>query len=599
MKHLRYFFIIILLDNVNSWSSYRKNGNYNNVNGCSFKKCKKDEFCVIKKFWCKNEPCPYMLYCAKSQQESLKGPASCDSVTCSKGHICSLKIRQCTWGKPCQEQYARCITDYEFYEGPASCAGYKCSSSGNTCILRESLCPRPPCRLLKSCSPKRDVHAWLDHCNSLDCLSEHECFMRKPDENCQAPFCKHKPDCIIKNENELIANEKCRGWICPKNQQCVTQVVGPCQNDNCKIIRSCVSDVATDNEPITKDWNTESSRRGSNLPENNHQDFDLDDKQTLILFLEKLNEERNSYLNIINQTQKLISESQSVPVNIPQLDLVLENHTDKIITTSTVKSLYNDLLPHLRLIPPNEREMINQNDKEKSDKIVKFSDNDEVTFIQDDNHNLTYPKIYIKVENNMNSPIKLGNVRMKYHNADDDDDNYDDNDDDNNGGNYHDLTNHHVEDKNNPSTVEIQRKNNSPLVITTKENSSVFRNNNVEIKPWKKLRIKGKIGSLLNIKPDYFKRFPNLEVFDIHTGKISLKPNLFQAVNKTIKKLYLTINDNSDSLKNAFAKLDLLDYLEIYNSSLEYIKHDTFDNITNGLVDLKLPLKTMNHLLVN
>lgn len=40
-----------------------------------------------------------MLYCAKSQQESLKGPASCDSVTCSKGHICSLKIHQCTWGK--------------------------------------------------------------------------------------------------------------------------------------------------------------------------------------------------------------------------------------------------------------------------------------------------------------------------------------------------------------------------------------------------------------------------------------------------------------------------------------------------------------------
>lgn len=76
--------------------------------------------------------------------------------------------------------------------------------------------------------------------------------MRKPDENCQSPFCKHKPDCIVKNENELIANEKCRGWICPKNQQCVTQVVGPCQNDNCKIIRSCVGDVTSHNKPISK-----------------------------------------------------------------------------------------------------------------------------------------------------------------------------------------------------------------------------------------------------------------------------------------------------------------------------------------------------------
>lgn len=51
----------------------------------------------------------------------------------------------------CKQQIARCISEKEYYEGAASCAGVECPS-GEHCILRESHCSKPPCKLLRSCA---------------------------------------------------------------------------------------------------------------------------------------------------------------------------------------------------------------------------------------------------------------------------------------------------------------------------------------------------------------------------------------------------------------------------------------------------------------
>lgn len=101
-----------------------------------------------------------------------------------------------------------------------------------------------------------DVFMWKSRCQYLGCLSEHECFLRRPQENCPLPFCKHQPDCIAKTENE-----KCYGWICPRDQQCVTKTFGPCHNNNnCRILRSCADGINIDssnfnNRPFTKVYN--------------------------------------------------------------------------------------------------------------------------------------------------------------------------------------------------------------------------------------------------------------------------------------------------------------------------------------------------------
>lgn len=108
------------------------------------------------------------------------------------------------------------------------------------------------------------------------------------------------------------------------------------------------------------------------------------------------------------------------------------------------------------------------------------------------------------------------------------------------------------------------------------------------IKMFKTLRIKGKENTLIDIQSDYFKRYPKLEVFNVFSGSISLKPNFFQAVKKTLKKLFLTVSGNSETLKDAFSSLESLEHLDIYNSNLEYIKKDTFKNIPANLRDLKL-----------
>ncbi|XP_033218254.1 uncharacterized protein LOC117173722 [Belonocnema kinseyi] len=204
--------------------------------GCSQLKCKKEEQCISRRFWCKSPPCPQMLYCAKSRKESLKGPSTCSSVRCSMGYVCLVKVRNCTWDENCKQKIARCVSEREYYEGPASCADFQCPQE-HRCILRESLCARPPCKVLKSCARSSDAVAWFTKCKELGCLSEYECFLRRPINNCTNAPCKHSPDCTLPPEKD--SNENCRGWVCPNNQVCLAQVLEPCKLNFCQVSRTC------------------------------------------------------------------------------------------------------------------------------------------------------------------------------------------------------------------------------------------------------------------------------------------------------------------------------------------------------------------------
>ncbi|XP_044007297.1 uncharacterized protein LOC122851872 [Aphidius gifuensis] len=112
-----------------------------------------------------------------------------------------------------------------------------------------------------------DVFMWKSRCQYLGCLSEHECFLRRPQENCPLPFCKHQPDCTAKNENELIKNEKCYGWICPRDQQCVTKTIGTCHNNNCRILRSCADEINIDSSNFNNRPFTKSLMHTQNIPQ--------------------------------------------------------------------------------------------------------------------------------------------------------------------------------------------------------------------------------------------------------------------------------------------------------------------------------------------
>lgn len=41
------------------------------------------------------------------------------------------------------------------------------------------------------------MQIWFGKCRTLGCQSEYECFLRRPENNCSNPPCKHTPDCII------------------------------------------------------------------------------------------------------------------------------------------------------------------------------------------------------------------------------------------------------------------------------------------------------------------------------------------------------------------------------------------------------------------
>ncbi|KYN01695.1 Glucose dehydrogenase [acceptor] [Cyphomyrmex costatus] len=178
-----------------------------------------------------------MLYCSKSRRESLKGPLNCDTVRCNRRHMCIIKVQGCHWDRKCKQQLARCISEKEYYEGAASCAGFECPS-GKRCILREILCVNPPCKLIRSCEDEEDIQTWFDKCRSLNCASEYECFLRRPENNCRDQWCTHTPDCTLTVEDELIS-KYCYGWICPRSQKCVVRIVDSCKGFNCTIERSC------------------------------------------------------------------------------------------------------------------------------------------------------------------------------------------------------------------------------------------------------------------------------------------------------------------------------------------------------------------------
>ncbi|XP_076766915.1 uncharacterized protein LOC143433462 [Xylocopa sonorina] len=209
----------------------------NNHRGCAYLHCGGRDVCVHRKFRCNDPPCPGMLFCAKSRTESLRGPTTCDTVQCTNGYVCMVKVRHCQWDEKCKQQIARCVSRKEYHEGPASCAGFKCPR-GSRCILREAFCAKPPCKLLRSCSKNKEVHLWFAKCRSLGCSSEFECFLRRPGRNCSNPPCKHTPDCITTKEDE-ITNEHCRGWMCPPMQTCATEIVDSCRTANCSIKRTC------------------------------------------------------------------------------------------------------------------------------------------------------------------------------------------------------------------------------------------------------------------------------------------------------------------------------------------------------------------------
>nr|XP_034183436.1 uncharacterized protein LOC117605816 isoform X2 [Osmia lignaria] len=210
-------------------------------NLCAYLHCNENDVCVHRKFRCRDPPCPGMLYCAKSRTESLKGPSTCDTVRCTNGYVCTLKVRRCRWDETrCGQQIARCVSQKEYHEGPASCAGFKCSQ-GSHCILRESFCVNPPCKLLRSCAKNKEVHLWFGKCRILGCPSEFDCFLRRPENTCLKPPCKHTPDCVTTTENE-ITNAHCRGWICPRMQKCSAKITGNCKLSDCTIQRTCHED---------------------------------------------------------------------------------------------------------------------------------------------------------------------------------------------------------------------------------------------------------------------------------------------------------------------------------------------------------------------
>ncbi|XP_011867254.1 PREDICTED: uncharacterized protein LOC105561673 isoform X2 [Vollenhovia emeryi] len=230
--------------------------------GCAHLRCENGSRCVKRRFWCKDPPCPGMLYCSRSRKESLKGPLTCNTVRCSKGHVCVVKVRGCHWDEKCKQQLARCVTEKEYHEGAASCAGFECPS-GERCILRETLCDNPPCKLIRSCESAEDVQLWFDVCQSLSCPSEHECFLRRPENNCHDPWwlCTHTPDCTLTVEDELVS-KYCYGWVCPRGQKCAVRIVDSCKGFNCTIERSCraslVSSATRNNKlilPVTQKEN--------------------------------------------------------------------------------------------------------------------------------------------------------------------------------------------------------------------------------------------------------------------------------------------------------------------------------------------------------
>ncbi|XP_053972475.1 uncharacterized protein LOC128873151 [Hylaeus volcanicus] len=251
IRHFSFFIFFLLITRARLLGFNEKDNIVNNNHrACMYVQCENDDTCVQRKFRCKDPPCPSMLYCAKSRTESIRGPSTCDTVRCSIGYVCMLKVRRCRWDERCKQQIARCVSRKEYHEGPASCAGFECPQ-GSQCILRESFCVSPPCKLLRSCAKNKEVNVWFSKCRSLACPSEYECFLRRPEKNCSNPPCKHAPDCVTTTEDE-VTNEHCRGWICPRMQKCSAEVSEPCNAADCNVRRTCNEELRNYSSPLSR-----------------------------------------------------------------------------------------------------------------------------------------------------------------------------------------------------------------------------------------------------------------------------------------------------------------------------------------------------------
>lgn len=89
--------------------------------------------------------------------------------------------------------------------------------------------------------------------------------------------------------------------------------------------------------------------------------------------------------------------------------MILDNYTKENIRPRDRENCADqDPVESRRNLPPEEfddKKKSSLSGEKKTGQVVKFSDHDEIGIIQSDTNNLTYPKIYIKVENNMNPPI--------------------------------------------------------------------------------------------------------------------------------------------------------------------------------------------------
>lgn len=94
IRHLTWFLFLLHLQ---SLYVHAEDSGVEYSKGCAHLHCESGSRCIKRRFWCKEPPCPGMLYCSKSRKESLKGPQTCDTVRCSSGHICTIKVRECRW----------------------------------------------------------------------------------------------------------------------------------------------------------------------------------------------------------------------------------------------------------------------------------------------------------------------------------------------------------------------------------------------------------------------------------------------------------------------------------------------------------------------
>ncbi|XP_011057335.1 PREDICTED: uncharacterized protein LOC105147780 [Acromyrmex echinatior] len=380
--------------------------------GCAHLHCENGSHCVKRRFWCKDPPCPGMLYCSKSRRESLKGPPTCDTVRCNRGHMCIIKVRGCHWGGKCKQQVARCVLEKEYYEGAASCAGFECPS-GKRCILREIFCVSPPCKLIKSCENEEDVQTWFDQCKSLNCASEYECFLRRPENNCRNPSCTHTPDCVLTIEDELIS-KYCYGWICPRAQKCVVRIIDSCKGFNCTIERSChASSVSSTKRNMNNKVSKQSSNRRTLVQPERELIRQALDRRTNYSTTSK-----KPTLPVTSTRRQSIHYTTSVKqgTEVSLIHQQIATTKPNLITESSMNELFLTLpyprvrLNHNKPFPINDDKIFQSS--ETSPATVSADGKTESTMLRDTDKFETPRKIYITTNDEFPLPMMLEDINF-------------------------------------------------------------------------------------------------------------------------------------------------------------------------------------------